>query len=429
MGVCMAKRGFFAEMNHQAQLADKGRRQQQVAAFKAREAAQREAERVRKAGERARAAAIRGSEAQRKAAEKEVARLHVESRLAEVDSMNIDLASDLDEIDTLLASTLEIDDFVDLEQLKVGKVDHPAFDPGALAVPAPPLPELVYPPEPVYHEPPAPSGLSSAFGGKKKHVEAVERAKAEHAEAAHAWHLDATARHAAYVAALQNRDRAEADRVARLTAAEEAYRQECRDREAEAAARNEEVTKLINELAFDVESAIREYVGIVLSNSVYPDGFPVSHEHSFDLATRELALTAMVPEPAEVPAVKEYKYIKAKDEIVPTMLPVNAQKNRYAGAVWQVAVRTLHEVFEADRAGKIHSVSLTVGVARISPATGAPETVPLVLVAADRETFGTFDLAKVVPQATLTHLGAALSKSPFDLTPADTGRGVRARAT
>ena len=38
-----------------------------------------------------------------------------------------------------------------------------------------------------------------------------------------------------------------------------------------------------------------------------------------------------------------------------------------------------------------------------------------------------FDLANVVPHATLTHLGAALSKSPFDLTPADSSAGVRVR--
>jgi restriction system protein len=51
--------------------------------------------------------------------------------------------------------------------------------------------------------------------------------------------------------------------------------------------------------------------------------------------------------------------------------------------------------------------------------------VPLVVVAADRETFNKFDLSNVVPKATLEHLGAALSKSPFDLTPADTSLGVR----
>jgi restriction system protein len=177
-----------------------------------------------------------------------------------------------------------------------------------------------------------------------------------------------------------------------------------------------------------VPDAIEEYVGIVLSNSVYPEAFPVTHEHAFDLSTRELTLTVTVPEPSAVPSVKEYRYVKAKDEIAPAALPVKAQKDRYANAAWQVAVRTLHEVFEADRAGKVHSVALTVGVDRVAPATGRHETVPLAVVAADRDMFSEFDLANVVPHATLLHLGAALSKSPFDLTPADTSAGVRVRA-
>ena len=167
----------------------------------------------------------------------------------------------------------------------------------------------------------------------------------------------------------------------------------------------------------------------MLSNSTYPDCFPVTHTHRFDLANRELTLQVTVPEPSTVPSVKEYKYAKAKDEITSTNLTAKAQKDRYASAVWQVAVRTLHEVFEADRAGKIHSIALTVGVDRVAPATGLPETIPLVVVAADRETFNAFDLANVVPDATLAHLGAAMSKSPYDCTPAAAGRGVRAQGS
>ena len=423
----MAKRGFFAEMNYQAQLAGKRSQQQQATAYRARAAAEREAERSRKAAERARSATSRASAAEQKAAEKEAARLYNESQVAEVASLNANLAHELDEVDGLLAWTLELDDYVDLEALKISKVEHPPFAPGALGVPAPAMPDLVYPPEPVYQEPPAPSGLGAAFGGKKRHEEAIQKALAAHDVAKQQWHAHATAMHASYVAEQARRQDSERERLAKLEAAETAYEDQCKQREDEAAARNKEVAKFINELAFDVESAIQEYVGIVLSNSVYPEVFPVGHDYHFKLDTRELTLTATVPEPSAIPAVKEYKYVKAKDEITSTSLPVKAQKDRYANAVWQVAVRTLHEVFEADRAGKVHSISLTVGVHRIAPATGRPETVPLVVVAADRETFGGFDLANVVPQATLTHLGAAMSKSPFDLSPADTSRGVRVR--
>lgn len=422
----MAKRGFFAEMNYQAQQAEKRRRQQEGQAVRAHNAAIREYERAHKAAERAHAAAGRASDAQRKAAEKEAARLHGEARAAEVEAMNKDLASSCADIDRLLAWTLEFDDFVDLESLKV-TAGHPPFEPGAVGSPVPAVPDLVYPPQPAYVDPPAPKGLTGAFGGKKKHAEATEQAKAAHDQAMREWHDAATRQHASHLQKLEDREKAEADRVVKLAAAEAAYKTECGKRESEAAQQNAELTTFINDLAFDVEYAIADYVGIVLSNSVYPDVFPVEHEHSFDLSSRELTLQVNIPEPSSLPTAKEYRYVKAKDEITESQLTAKAQKDRYTSAVHQVALRSLHEIFEADRAGKIHSVALTVGVNRIAPATGQPEYVPLALVAADRETFNSFDLAQVIPAATLGHLGAAISKSPFDLTPADTSRGVRQR--
>ncbi|MFD8739634.1 hypothetical protein ACFV06_32645 [Streptomyces sp. NPDC059618] len=421
------RRGFFAELNYQAQQAEKRQRQQEAAAHRAHLAAHREAERARKALERARTAAARASAAEKKAAEREAARLHVESRLAEVESMNMDLASDLADIDSLLAWTLDIDDYIDLESLKISEVKHPPFEPGGLAAPTPEVVKPECAPEPTYQEPTAPSGLSAVLGGKKRHQRAVEGARAAFEKEHGDWEISRDALQNRYVEAVAQREKTEAKRVAKLSAAEGKYRRECEKREAEASAHNAELAKLINGLAFDVESAIQEYVGIVLSNSVYPEVFPVEHEHEFNLASRELTLTVSVPEAGAVPSVRGYRYVKAKDEIASTALPVREKKERYANAVWQVAVRSLHEVFEADRAGKIHSIALTVGVNTIDPATGLPITVPLAVVAADRETFNRFDLAKVVPEATLQHLGAAMSKSPFDLVSADTSRGIRVR--
>jgi len=425
----LARRGFFAELNYQSQQAEKHRRQQAAAAYRAQAAAQREAERTLKAAARARAAAARGTAAEQKEAAKEAARMHVEARTAEVAAMNAELAQRYEEVDGLLASTLELDDYVDLESLKITSIEHPPFDPKELATPVAAMAQLVYPPEPAYQEPPAPKGLSTAFGGKKRHEEAIAQARAAHEAALRAWHGHCVRMHADYVAESELRRQAEQDRVRKLAAAEAAYQEQCRQREADAAARNEELSRFINDLAFDVESAIQDYVGVVLSNSVYPDAFPVSYDHKFDIASRELTLSVTIPEPTSIPTVKEYRYVKAKDEIVPAALPVKQQKERYADAVHQVALRSLHEIFEADRAGKIRSVALTVSTSHIAPTTGRPEEVPLVIVAADRDTFTTFDLANVVPHATLTHLGAALSKSPFDLTPADTSAGVRVRGS
>lgn len=73
-----------------------------------------------------------------------------------------------------------------------------------------------------------------------------------------------------------------------LVEARAAYANECREREAEVEAHNRELEALKNNLAFDVEAAIQDYVGIVLSNSTYPETFEVSHDYGFDLTAREL---------------------------------------------------------------------------------------------------------------------------------------------
>lgn len=417
------RRGFLAELHYQNQQAEKRLRQQAAAAYRAQAAALREAERTQRAAQRARQVAVAANVQERARLEKEAARLHDESQVAEVKARNASLTQTFEDIDGILAATLDVDNYVDLESLKV-TAQHPPFDPGPHGVPTRPMPELVYPPQPAYVEPPAPGGL---FGAKKKHAELIAQAQAAYQQALAHWNANNTVLYNAYVAEGQRREEAERKRLEHLAALEAQYKLKCSQREAEAAARNKELTKLINDLAFDVESAIHEYIGIVLSNAVYPDAFPVEHDHIFDLETRELTLSVTVPPPSAVPSTKEYRYIKAKGEIVEAALSLKAQKDRYASAVAQVAVRTLHEIFEADRGGKIHSIALTVGTDTIAPATGLPTTIPLVVAAADRETFGQFDLANVVPKATLEHLGAAVSKSPFDLTPADTSRGVRVR--
>ncbi|WP_370377237.1 hypothetical protein [Catenulispora sp. GAS73] len=423
----MAKRrGFLAELQYQAKQAEKRRQQQAIAAQRATAAAQREHERARRAYESAQAAAMRASAANRKAAEKEAARLSVEARLAEAEEMNANLAAQYAEIDRLLTSTLDEDSHVDLAALKITSIDHPPFEPGELAVEiaAVPAPQLYY--APVWREPERPFTVGAAIGGRKRHEKNVAEARAAFEATYAEWARVDQETRATYSRNLVYRDQKERARQRKLAEAQATYRSECEARIAQAESRNAELDKLINGLAFDVESAIDEYVGIVLANSAYPEVFPVDHDHTFTLQGRELTVTVSVPEPTKFPAVKEYKYTKATSEMTTTALPVRERKGWYADVLWRVALRTLHEVFNADRAGKIHSVALTVAVETINAATGLPTSIPLVIVAAGREEFMKFDLSYVVPKATLEHLGAALSRSPFDLIPADTSRGVRA---
>ncbi len=133
----MAKRGFFAEMSHQKQVAARQREQANKAAARQHAAAVRQAEAAQRQAEQARAPAAKASAAHQKQAEAEAKRLYLEARAAEVESLNTQLAETYDdELDTLLASTLDVDDHVDLEALRV-HAEHPPFGFPELEVPIP----------------------------------------------------------------------------------------------------------------------------------------------------------------------------------------------------------------------------------------------------------------------------------------------------
>ncbi len=421
----MAKRGFFAEMQYQNQVAQRRKAQALRQANRQYASAAREAEQAQKRAERAHNQALRASAAEQKEADRESKRLHEESMTAQAASLTAQVLQTYDEIDSMLSATLEVDDFVDLEELR-SVVEHPAFDRTDLeretAQPTP----LVAPPEPVFIEPESTEkGLGNLFGGKKRHAEMVAQAQAAFAEQRQAWQAAVDALPASQLKQMQDYQAAEQQRVAALTDARVVYEASCRQREKDAEESNRQLDQLIAGLGGGAEDAVQEYVSIVLSRSVYPEVFPVSHDFSFDSGAKELTLTVTVPAPTDLPGVKEYKYVKSKDEIAETTLSQKERKDRYASAVCQVALRTMHEVFEADRDERIQTIALSVGVYGVHAATGNPKHTALVAVASDRSSFTTFDLAKVVPAATLQHLNALVSKNPFELVEIDTSKGVR----
>ena len=418
----MGRRGFFAELQYRSRVAARERERAEREAFRRHVAAVKQAEQAKRASERAQAQLAKARESEREWLEKQAREAHLAKMEAEVVERNGKLEQIYEEIDSLLASTLGLDDYVDLNSLRVG-VTQPPFDRTDLEAPIPPPIPIPYPSKPVLVQPEPPSGLASLFG-KKKYAEAVANAQRAHEQAMVEWR-------AACRDVLLRRQKADemhardgARRVDALRAERERYAKECAARESEVAERNRRLDELIANLGYGTADAIQEYVSIVLSNSAYPEHFRVAHEFDFDPSTAELRLRVLVPGPGEIPKIKSYEYSKAADEITLTALSQKECRDRYAGAIHQVALRSFHEVFESDRRGLIKTISLEVRTNAIDPATGQRTYVPFVIAAAERESFLGFELSAVVPARTLGRLGAAVSKNPYGLVPAERS-GVR----
>jgi restriction system protein len=415
-------RGFFAELQRQNKAAAREQDRLNREAVRLHNAAVREAERAQKAEARAIAQWERANEAERKRLEKEAKLAHVARMESEAEERNLALAEVADDLASLLGATLEVDDFVDLDAMRI-RVDHPPFARNDLEVPTPPPAPIPDIPNPVLASPPPPKGVAALLG-KRRHRKAVTRAKEVYDQA----QKDRPAKQlqvqkAREVADIRHQKR-ESKRLAALKIARSNYEQECLAREAKVRERNDKIDAFIANLGYGDVEAIQEYVSIVLASSVYPAHFPVEHEFEFHASSAELRLKVLVPSPDCLPTIKAYKYNKAKDAITTTNLSQKACKDQYASAVHQVTLRSLHEVFEADRRGLIQTISLEVGTKTNDPATGLTSFIVFVATAAERDAFMALDLSNVVPAATLDHLGASMSKNPFGLLPAKTS-GVR----
>jgi restriction system protein len=361
-----------------------------VQARREQERRRREAERAARALQREQLRCEREQARQRAAEEKERKQLYLESRLADTEQANRELSGYVAALEGLLAQTLAVDDAIDFESLK----DKPAqlrFKPGALAQPGQP-PELA---------PPAPlSALQKLVpGAKAKHAAAVAAAEQQHAEAMIVY------------------EQTERDRETRLAAARAAHDERARVEAERVAAQHAQVDAFRIGYERGEPEAVVNYFSMVLAASRYPDGFPQQHKVAFVPESRQLVVELDLPTFEVVPDALEYRYVRARDEITPKARPIGQRKALYTRVVSQTALRTVHELFESDRAGHFDSVVFNGHVDTIDPRTGQPVRPCLVTLRSTRDAFAALDLARVEPEACLKGLNAAVSKSPAELAP------------
>jgi restriction system protein len=260
-----------------------------------------------------------------------MARAHLEARQAEVELANADLQNQIADIDSLLAATLAVDDYIDLEKLRVTP-DHPPFT-SANTEPLP-TPALPQPPgQPPYQEPSAPTGIAGLFG-KKKHQQTVDAARAAHEDAMRRWTDQAAAIPGQQLQIMNAHQAAEQQRLERLRTDAANYEAECQQRQRQADESNARLDTLIADLAAGRSHAVEEYLTIVFSNSVYPSYFPGVTDVTFDQLTGELTLNYSFPHPDELPTVRQYRYVTPR-----TKSPQPARRKRSKGTAttpWSV---------------------------------------------------------------------------------------------
>lgn len=274
------------------------------------------------------------------------------------------------------------------------------FDPGGLDVPEA-APELVLPA--------APPGLLSKVlpSSRDRHEESVRKAEEAHQ------------------AALQEHAAREDRRRMMLAEAMAAHERALTEAESGAASRNRSIDGLRSRIDAGEGQAIAAYFAAILAAADYPPGFPRRATVGFDASGRLLVVDYELPGLDAVPAVQAVRYDAATDEMEDIPRPSSRRKDLYAVVVASTALRSVQELFDADRTRSVDTVAFNGFVHGVDRATGEAVRPYLVSFKAGRDEFRMADVSRTDPIVLMHTLDAAFSTNPAELAPVRQRLGVR----
>lgn len=157
------------------------------------------------------------------------------------------------------------------------------------------------------------------------------------------------------------------------------------------------------------QSSVIEYCDLVLNNSIYPESFPKSYEIDYNPESKILIVEYSLPSIEQLPTLNEVKVIKG--ELKEYHISDAQIVKMFDTVMYNITLRTIHELFEADVANAIDAVSFNGWVNAVNRATGKRENNCILSIQAKKEEFLEIDLSNVDPKTCFKNLkGVGSSK-------------------
>ena len=166
-----------------------------------------------------------------------------------------------------------------------------------------------------------------------------------------------------------------------------------------------------------VPAAIVDYCDMVLSNSEYPDFFPQDYELDYNPENKILIVDYILPDIDDMPTLTAVKYIQSRNEFTEKHLSQTALNKIYDNVIYQVALRTIHELYEADVVDGIASIVFNGFVHSVDKATGQDISPCILSLQANRDEFLEINLTRVEPKACFKNLKGVASAKLHSLSP------------
>jgi len=163
--------------------------------------------------------------------------------------------------------------------------------------------------------------------------------------------------------------------------------------------------------------AVVDYCDMVLANSDYPDWISRNRDMEYDSQTRTLVLDYALPPPSMLPTLKDVQYVQSRDDFKETHLSEKEQTAFYDDFLYQITLRTVHELFEADLATVLDAIVFNGIVTALNKSSGHEETGCVLSLHVGKDEFLPINLAQIDPKACFKSLKGIAASQLVGLAP------------
>lgn len=185
----------------------------------------------------------------------------------------------------------------------------------------------------------------------------------------------------------------------------------------EQAEANSKIDKVYDSISAGATEGVIEQMTMVLDRSDYGDLFEKDFELNYSSADRLLMIDYRLPSPDKMPTLKGVRYIKATGEGRRSYISEREQQQNFDKTCYQICLRTLHEVFDADVDTNIDSVALNGFTNYIDKATGKDIEACIMSIVVTRSDLVAIDLSRIDPKSCFKSLKGVSASSLASLAP------------
>jgi len=147
--------------------------------------------------------------------------------------------------------------------------------------------------------------------------------------------------------------------------------------------------------------AVGNYCKLVLQCSDLPNGLGRKCDFEYIPESKTLIVDHALPSPEDIVYVKKVDYVQASAKLFRTRLNLSDSefKHFYDDVLYQICLRTFHELFDADAADALETVVFNGWIESVDKASGNDIKACVMSVQAKKEEFQKINLARVDPKA------------------------------